>query len=113
MGLPWSWEGVSPELDVSYLRWENATYDGEGEFIYPGAPSSRYGGFLSSLQLEGMRDGLEDLSMYQLLQSRLEAARAAQIEISDEEAAAVVVPPALLAGVTTQEVPTERRAHVE
>eukprot|EP01047_Picozoa_sp_COSAG01_P124490 COSAG01_NODE_53476_length_339_cov_0.520833_1_plen_69_part_10 len=41
-GLPWSWEGVSPELDVSYLRWENATYDGEGEFIYPGAPSSRY-----------------------------------------------------------------------
>ena len=46
--------------------------------------------------------------MYQLLQSRLEAARAAQVDISDEEVAAVVVPPALLAGVSPEEVPTER-----
>ena len=107
-GVPWSWDDVTPSLDVNYLRWENATYDGEGEFIFPGPPSSRYGGFLSSLQLEGMRDGLEDLSMYQLLQSRLEAARAAQVDISDEEVAAVVVPAALLAGVSPEEVPTER-----
>ena len=48
--------------------------------------------------------------MYQLLQSRLEAARGAAqaIDISDEEVAAVVVPAALLAGVSAEEVPTER-----
>ena len=31
---------------------------GEGEFVFPGPPSSRYSGLLPTLQLEGMRDGL-------------------------------------------------------
>jgi hypothetical protein len=93
---------VSPRLEVNYIRWVNATTDGEGgprrqvvilrchlldhcllflgilardvhsdlaaiavkmisvppglgegEFVFPGPPTSRYSGFLSSLQLEG------------------------------------------------------------
>ena len=51
---------MTGELDVNYLRWQNATYDGEGEFIFPGPPSSKYGGFLSSLQLEGVRFSMEE-----------------------------------------------------
>ena len=55
-----------------------------------------------------MRDGIEDLALYQLLQTRLDQARQAQLELTDEEVAAVVVPPALLAGVAAVEVPSER-----
>ena len=49
---------MSSTLDVHYIRFVNATYDGEGEFVFPGPPSSRYSGLLPTLQLEGMRDGL-------------------------------------------------------
>ena len=56
--MPWDWRDVSSTLDVHYIRFVNATYDGEGEFVFPGPPSSRYSGLLPTLQLEGMRDGL-------------------------------------------------------
>ena len=100
---------MTPTLEVNYLRWVNATYDGEGQFIFPGSPKSRYGGFLPSLQLTGMRDGLEDLMLYQHLQNLLDTARATPgVALADEEIAASLVPPALLAGVSAEEVPTER-----
>lgn len=86
----------------------NATYDGEGEFVFPGPPYSRYSGLLSTLQLEGMRDGLEDLALYTLLQKRLDAATVAGVQVTVEEVAASVVPAALLAGVSGNEVPLER-----
>ena len=55
-----------------------------------------------------MRDGLEDLALYTLLQKRLDAATSAGLQVSVDELAASVVPAALLAGVSGNEVPVER-----
>ena len=68
--MPWDWRDVSSTLDVHYIRFVNATYDGEGEFVFPGPPSSRYSGLLPTLQLEGMRDGLVSRTIFRHLSFR-------------------------------------------
>lgn len=108
-GLPWDPTALTRTLDVGWVRWINASYDGEGQFVSPGPPTSRYGGFLATLQLEGMRDGLEDLELYRVLAARLEQARAVRggIDVA-AEAAALVVPAALLESVSPTNDPDAR-----
>ena len=50
----------------------------------------------------------EDWALYKLLQKRLDAATAAGLTVTEDEAAATLVPAALLAGVSGMEVPGER-----
>jgi hypothetical protein len=106
-GAPWDPADVSPTMESRYIRWINASYDGEGQLVSPGPTTSRYGGFLSSLQLEGVRDGLEDLELYRVLSRRVAQARARGIDASSE-AAALAVPAALLEGVTPSNDPPAR-----
>ena len=44
-------------------------------------------GFLATLQLEGMRDGLEDLELYYLLSRRVEEAKELGLDTSREASA--------------------------
>ena len=87
-------------LEVGWVRWINASYGGEGQLVAPGPPRSRYGGFLSTLQLEGVRDGLEDLELYNMLDARVRQAAQAGIGAA-REAEALVVPASLLESVSS------------
>ena len=106
-GVPWSPEDITPTMDVHYNRYVNTTYDGEGQFVVPGPLDSRYSGWLSTLQLEGMRDGLEDLELLAMLDSLVHQAVARKIE-ANAEAHLLQVPPALLQGVSPDVVPVKR-----
>jgi hypothetical protein len=86
-------------LEAGWVRWINASYGGEGQLVAPGPPSSRYGGFVPTLQLEGVRDGLEDLELYHMLDARVR--QASQVGIgAAREAEAMVVPASLLESVS-------------
>eukprot|EP01050_Picozoa_sp_SAG11_P013335 SAG11_NODE_1549_length_4701_cov_1.707518_3_plen_441_part_00 len=75
-GPTWSWDNISETMNVQYMRQENATYDGQGQLIIPASPKSRYNGFAATMQLEGVRDGLEDRALYIKLEGLLQRARA-------------------------------------
>ena len=62
---------------------------------------------MSTLQLEGMRDGLEDLELYRILSAKVDEATARGIDAS-AEAAALVVAPSLLEGVAPVNDPPAR-----
>ena len=97
-GLPWDANAVTPSLEMHYVRYTNATYDGQAQLVVPGPAHSQYGGFLSTLHLEAVRDGLEDLELYKLLNRTVTAARQAGLDATSE-AQALVIPAALVAGV--------------
>ena len=44
-GVQWSPDDISPTMDMHYMR-----YDGQAQFVIPGPQSSRYSGFLATLQ---------------------------------------------------------------
>jgi hypothetical protein len=101
-GVHWSPDAVSETMDVQYMRYTNGTYDGQAQTVVPGPSHSHYSGFLSTLQLVGIRDGIEDLELYKLLRTRLAKATALGIQV-DAEAAALLVPDALIAGIAVDE----------
>ena len=90
---------LTPTLETGWVRWINASYGGEGQLVAPGPTGSRYGGFLPTLQLEGVRDGIEDLELYNMLDARVRQAAQAGIAAT-REAEALVVPASLLESVS-------------
>ena len=92
-------DALTPTLETGWVRWINASYGGEGQLVAPGPTGSRYGGFLPTLQLEGVRDGIEDLELYSMLDERVRQAAQAGIAAT-REAEALVVPASLLESVS-------------
>ena len=86
-GIRWDPDDISSTMDVQYMRYTNGTYDGQAQTIVPGPPASRYSGFLSTLQLEGVRDGIEDLELYKMLRARVARCQARGVAYDAEAAA--------------------------
>ena len=61
--LCWLITGGGFLFAVRYMRYTNGTYDGQAQAIVPGRLHSRYGGFLPTLQLLGIRDGIEGAAL--------------------------------------------------
>jgi hypothetical protein len=89
-------QDISPTMEVLDFKYCDAdcSGDGEGLVIVP-SPS----GVLSTLQMENLRDGLEDLEWYHLLSTLLQNASAAGISVSSAEKAAATVPDKLFSAV--------------
>lgn len=102
-GPTWSWTNISDTMNVQYMRQENATYDGQGQLIIPASPKSRYRGYAATMQLEGVRDGLEDRALYIKLEGLLSQARntvSGTTRAMDAAARALEVPSAVLRSLT-------------
>ena len=69
-------------MEVEYTRYTNCTYDGQAQIVAPGPTRSQYKGFMSTLQLEGIRDGIEDLELYKLLQRLVDTVEANEASMS-------------------------------
>ena len=72
--------------------------DMEGQLALPGPANSRYGGILSTLQLQGVRDGLEDYEMYKLLDRLVKSCAELGLTVDAEEYGALEVPDVLFKG---------------
>ena len=89
-------QDISPTQEVLDFKYCDAdcSGDGEGLVIVP-SPS----GVLSTLQMENLRDGLEDVEWYYVLSTLIQTATAAGVSVSAAEKAAAAVPDELFAYV--------------
>jgi hypothetical protein len=70
--------------DIEETRWKTNTfggYNGDGYLVYPGPG----GGFLSSVRLENLRDGIEDYELLAILKDRVARAKAAGRDVSEAQ----------------------------
>ena len=65
------------------------------------------GGFASTTMLQGIRDGIEDRELCLVLERMIGLGSQHGLDVADE-AAALAVPAALVSGISTSEVPSER-----
>ena len=93
------WKGILLCLELNMTACHCCSDDGQAQLVVPGAQNSRYGGFLSTLHLEGIRDGIEDLELYRLLNRTVAEARVAGVDATSE-AQALEIPDALLSGMS-------------
>jgi hypothetical protein len=78
--------GTSRALEIGDFAQTNEDYDGEGLLFVPSDV-----GPLSTLQLEALRDGLEDHSYFELLRTLLARAQVAGVAVSAQDIQACVV----------------------
>jgi hypothetical protein len=99
----WVGRSMSSSLDLYDFRARDG-HDGEGTSVLPGPPHSRYKGILSTLQLENVRDGLEDWECYALLQGLVAEARARGLTKAADEAQSALAIPSVVLDATLDDV---------
>ena len=99
----WVGRSMSSSLDLYDYR-AALGHDGEGTSVLPGPPHSRYKGILSTLQLENVRDGLEDYECYALLQRLVVTARARGLTKAADEAQSALTIPSVVLSTTLDDV---------